>query len=240
MNSPAGFSGPAQPYGRPASMPHSPRMRRRRADTVAGVQVSLVPFTFAAILIVLLPGPDTLVVVRNMLFGGRRQGALTALGNLCGLAIWVCVATFGLAAALRASQVGYDVLRVVGAAYLMWLGVAALRSRGAGLDVTAERRRGLLGNGFSAGLLTNLLNPKVGVFFVSFLPGFIPHHHSIAAASLLLGTIFVVLTALYWIALLALAGKVTAWMDRPRVRRWLNMVTGMVLVGFGLRLATES
>lgn len=197
------------------------------------------PFTAAAVLIVLLPGPDTLVVVRNILFGGRRQGALTALGNVCGLAIWVCVATFGLAAALRASQVGYDVLRLVGATYLIWLGIAALRSRRAGLEVTPGRS-GLLGSGFSAGILTNLLNPKVGVFFVSFLPGFIPRHHGVAAASLLLGSIFLVLTAIYWIVLLVLAGKVTAWMNRPAVRRRLSVLTGVVLVGFGLRLATES
>jgi threonine/homoserine/homoserine lactone efflux protein len=203
------------------------------------VHAAVVPFTLAAVLIVLLPGPDTLVVVRNILFGGRRQGALTALGNVCGLAMWVCVATFGLAAALRASQVGYDVLRIGGATYLVWLGISALRSRRAGLEVTPGRR-GLLGDGFFAGLLTNLLNPKVGVFFISFLPGFIPHHHAIASASLLLGSIFLLLTALYWIVLLALAGRVTAWMNRPAVRRRLSLLTGLVLVGFGLRLATES
>ncbi len=118
------------------------------------MHAAVVPFTLAAIFIVLLPGPDTLVVVRNILFGGRRQGALTAMGNVCGLALWVCVATFGLAAALRASQMGYDVLRIAGATYLVWLGVAALRSRAAGLDVTPGRR-GLLGSGFSAGLFTN-------------------------------------------------------------------------------------
>ncbi|HEX4432896.1 MAG TPA: LysE family translocator [Frankiaceae bacterium] len=203
------------------------------------MHAAVLPFTLAAVLIVLLPGPDTLVVVRNILFGGRRQGALTALGNVCGLAIWVGLATFGLAAALRASQVGYDVLRIVGATYLIWLGISALRSRRAGLEVTPGRR-GLLGNGFFAGLFTNLLNPKVGVFFISFLPGFIPHHQGIAAASLLLGGIFLVLTALYWIVLLALAGKVTAWMNRPAVRQRLSVLTGLVLVGFGLRLATES
>jgi threonine/homoserine/homoserine lactone efflux protein len=209
---------------------------------VTFVHAAVLPFTAAAVLIVLLPGPDTLVVVRNILFGGRRQGALTALGNVCGLAIWVCVATFGLAAALRASQVGYDILRIVGATYLVWLGISALRSRSAGLQITPgpSRRRGLLGSGFSAGILTNLLNPKVGVFFVSFLPGFIPRHHGVAAASLLLGGIFLVLTAVYWVVLLALAGKVTAWMNRPTVRRRLSMITGVVLVGFGLRLATES
>jgi threonine/homoserine/homoserine lactone efflux protein len=206
------------------------------------VHADVLPFTLAAILIVLLPGPDTLVVLRNIIFGGRRQGALTAVGNLCGLALWVCVATFGLAAALRASEVGYDVLRIAGAIYLTWLGIGALRARNAGLSVTpgALSRRGLLGNGFAAGLLTNLLNPKVGVFFVSFLPGFIPAQHPIAGASLLLGTIFLALTALYWLVLLVLAGKVTAVMNRPTVRRRLNTVTGLVLVGFGLRLATES
>lgn len=203
------------------------------------MHAAVVPFTVAAVLIVLLPGPDTLMVVRNILFGGRRQGALTALGNVCGLAIWVGVATFGLAAALRASKVGYDVLRVAGASYLVWLGISALRSRRAGLDVTPGRR-GLLGSGFSAGLFTNLLNPKVGVFFVSFLPGFIPRHHPVAAMSLLLGAIFLVLTALYWVVLLVLAGKVTEWMNKPVVRRRLNLMTGLVLVGFGLRLATES
>ncbi len=209
------------------------------ADTVVIVHAAVVPFTLAAILIVLLPGPDTLVVVRNILFGGRRQGALTALGNVCGLAIWVCIATFGLAAALRASQLGSDILRIAGATYLVWLGVSAWRSRRAGIEITPSRR-GLLGHGFPAGILTNLLNPKVGVFFISFLPGFIPRHHGVAAASLLLGGIFLALTALYWVVLLALAGKVTAWMNKPAVRRRLSMITGLVLVGFGLRLATES
>ncbi|HEX4016883.1 MAG TPA: LysE family translocator [Frankiaceae bacterium] len=203
------------------------------------MHAAFLPFTAAAILIVLLPGPDTLVVVRNILFGGRRQGAMTALGNVCGLAIWVGVATFGLAAALRASQVGYDILRIVGATYLVWLGISALRTRRAGMEITPGRR-GLLGNGFSAGILTNLLNPKVGVFFVSFLPGFIPRQHGVAAASLLLGGIFLVLTAIYWVVLLALAGKVTAWLNRPAVRRRLSVITGVVLVGFGVRLATES
>src|SRR6201995_2313332 len=127
---------------------------RSGRDTVAGVHADVLPFTVGAILIVLLPGPDTLVVLRNIIFGGRRQGALTALGNLCGLAVWVAVATFGLAAALRASEVGYDVLRTAGAIYLTWLGIGALRSRNAGLTVTPGRR-GLLGRGFVAGLLTN-------------------------------------------------------------------------------------
>ena len=204
--------------------------------------VSLLAFTGAAALIVLLPGPDTLVVVRSILRGGRRQGILTALGNLCGLTVWVVSAVVGIAALLRASEVGYDALRVVGAGYLVFLGVQAWRSRGSVADVDeagVPARAGLLGTGFKAGVLTNLLNPKVGVFFVTFLPGFVPAGTSVPAMTALYGGIFVLLTAGYWLVLLGLAGKVTAWMNTPSVRRRLDTATAAVLVAFGIRLATE-
>ncbi|HEU4567276.1 MAG TPA: LysE family translocator [Marmoricola sp.] len=197
--------------------------------------VSLAAFTLAASLVVLLPGPDTLVVVRSIVRGGRHQGVLTALGNLCGLSIWVIAAALGLAAMLKASEIGYDVLRVVGAGYLVWLGVQAWRSRGQ----VELSHRSVLGTGFRAGILTNLLNPKVGVFFVAFLPGFIPKGDPVALESLLLGAIFVLLTAAYWVALLGIAGRVARWMSTPSVRRRIDAVTALVFVGFGLRLATE-
>jgi threonine/homoserine/homoserine lactone efflux protein len=202
------------------------------------VLVTVLAFVGAAILIVLLPGPDTLVVVRSILRGGRRQGTLTAVGNLCGLSVWVLAAAFGLAAMLEASEVGYAALRIVGACYLVLLGVQAWRSRGR-VDEPAEQRSSILGTGFRAGLLTNLFNPKVGVFFVTFLPGFVPDGASVLATTLLFGAIFIVLTALYWVLLLGLAGKVTAWMNTPAIRRRLDMATAAVLVAFGFRLATE-
>lgn len=201
--------------------------------------VAVVSFTLAAVLIVLLPGPDTLVVVRGVMHGGRRTGALTAIGNLCGLAVWVAVAALGLAAVLRASEIGYDVLRVAGAIYLGYLGVQAWRARGR-VDAVSKGRGGVLGTGYFAGLLTNLLNPKVGVFFVTFLPGFIPRGDAVGTTSLMFGAIFVLLTALYWIVLLGLAGRVTAWMNAPRIRKRLDMLTAAILVGFGARLVTES
>jgi threonine/homoserine/homoserine lactone efflux protein len=201
--------------------------------------VALASFTVAAALIVLLPGPDTLVVVRSIMRGGRRKGATTALGNLCGLTVWVCAAALGLAAVLRASELGYDILRIAGACYLLWLGVQAWRNRGR-IEEAPRGRGGLLGTGFLAGLLTNLLNPKVGVFFVTFLPGFVPRGDSVGLTSLLFGAIFVVLTAIYWVVLLGLAGTVTAWMSAPRIRRRLDTITAAILVGFGARLVTES
>jgi threonine/homoserine/homoserine lactone efflux protein len=205
------------------------------------VVLTYLAFTGAAALIVLLPGPDTLVVVRSLLRGGRRQGLLTATGNLCGLVIWVTSAVVGIAALLRASEIGYDVLRAAGACYLVWLGVQAWRSRGVVESDAAGQaaKGGILGIGFRAGILTNLLNPKVGVCFVTFLPGFVPADSSGALTTAEFGAIFVVLTALYWLLLVGLSGRVTAWMNVPTVRRRLDVATAAVLVAFGVRLATE-
>jgi threonine/homoserine/homoserine lactone efflux protein len=195
-------------------------------------------FTVAAALIILLPGPDTLVVVRSIIRGGRSRGLSTAAGILLGLTVWISAAALGLSTLLRASEVGYDVLRFAGAAYLVWLGVQTLRTRSA--DPAEHRGRGLGGTGFLTGLVTNLLNPKVGVFFVTFLPAFVPHGASVGPASVLFGAIFLVLTVVYFALLLTVAGQVTSWMSTPRVRRRVDAVTGTVLVGFGVKLALEA
>jgi threonine/homoserine/homoserine lactone efflux protein len=205
--------------------------------------LALGAFTIAAVLIILLPGPDTLVTIRSLVRGGRSAGSATAAGILVGLTIWVGFAALGLAAVLRASEVAYAVLRVVGACYLVWLGVQSLRAVRRPTPAAAPgdgRRRGLVGTGFSAGLVTNLLNPKVGVFFVTFLPGFVPSGYPVGGTSLIFGAVFIVLSVGYYVLLLALAGRVTGWMAMPRVRRRMDAVTGTVLVGFGVRLAVES
>jgi threonine/homoserine/homoserine lactone efflux protein len=196
--------------------------------------VSLAEFALAATLIVLLPGPDTLVVVRNLIQGGRRRAVLTVLGVLSGLTVWVVTAALGLSALLRASHDAYIGLRIAGAVYLVFLGVRSLRPRGA-----TPARRHLFGTGYTAGLLTDLLNPKVGVFFVTFLPGFVPKGYSVGWISLLLGSIFVLLTATYFAVLIAAAGPVARWMETARLRRWMDRCTGVVLIGFGLRLVLE-
>jgi threonine/homoserine/homoserine lactone efflux protein len=196
---------------------------------------SLATFTLAAVLVVLLPGPDTLVVVRNLVRGGRGTAVRTVLGVLSGLTVWVVTAVLGLSAVLRASHDAYIGLRVVGACYLVYLGAQSLWTH---REKDVERRR-ILGTGYTAGLLTDLLNPKVGVFFVTFLPGFVPHGYSVAWTSLLFGAIFVGLTAAYFAILVWAAGPVTRWMSSQRVRRRMDRCTGVVLIGFGLRLALE-
>lgn len=215
--------------------------------------VALVSFTLASILIVLLPGPDSLVVVRGLVRGGRRGGASTAAGVLCGLVVWVAAATLGLSALLQASEVGYDVLKVAGACYLIWIGVRSLLSiRRTAAEVAVEgdgpmapapmlTGRSPGGSGFAAGFLTDVLNPKVGVFFVSFMPGFVPDGgYSVGWTTLAFGAIFTVLTAVYFLCLIAVSGTVASWMRTPHIRRRLDALTGLVLVGFGVRLATEA
>jgi threonine/homoserine/homoserine lactone efflux protein len=220
-------------------------------------------FAAASTLIVLAPGPDTLVVVRNLVRGGRRRAVTTVFGVLTGLFLWMLAAVVGLAAVLRASETGYDVLKIAGACYLLWLAVESFRSRTAPAsggaapagsdpalvsgDPAAEpataaptRRGGLLGSGYISGLATNLLNPKVGVFFIAFLPGFVPHGADVPMTSLLLGSIFILEGMLYFAILIALADRVVGWMTRPRTRRWLDRAAGVVFVGFSIRLATET
>jgi threonine/homoserine/homoserine lactone efflux protein len=206
--------------------------------------VALLTFSLAAFLVVLLPGPDTLVVLRSLLRAGKASASRTVLGVLTGLTVWALAASVGLAALLHASHDAYLALRIVGAVYLCALGVQALRSRGAGgaldhLDEAAPRRRGLLGTGYGAGLATDLLNPKVGVFFVTFLPAFVPHGKPVGLVSLLFGAIFVAETAAYFALLLGAADRVVAALRVPRLRKRLDRATGLVLIGFGVRLATE-
>lgn len=201
--------------------------------------LSLGAFTAAAVLIVLLPGPDTLVVLRNLVRSGRRTAIRTVLGVLTGLSVWVVTAALGLSAVLRASDDAYLALRIAGAIYLLWLGISSLRSRGAAAPERPARRRSLIGSGYSAGLATDLLNPKVGVFFVTFLPGFVPSGFSVGWMSLVLGAIFLALTALYFAVLIAASGRVTHWMSAVHIRKRLDRITGLVLIGFGLKLVAE-
>ncbi|AUN40682.1 LysE family translocator [Tsukamurella tyrosinosolvens] len=205
--------------------------------------VALLSFAAASTLLVVLPGPDTLVVVRGVVQGGRGAGLRTSLGVLSGLVVWVVAAVLGLSAMLKASEYGYTALKVLGAAYLISMGVQSLRAvvRGSALGdepappVESSWRTG----GFTAGFLTDMLNPKIGVLFVSLLPGFVPSGYSVTWTTLALGGVYIALTAVYCGVLIAAAGTVTRWMRTPRTRRMLDGVAGVALIGFGAKLVTE-
>jgi threonine/homoserine/homoserine lactone efflux protein len=220
------------------------------------VTTALLGFALAATLVILAPGPDFMLVMRNTVRGGRRAGWVTACGTLSGLTVWALAAALGLSALLRVSHVGYDILRFCSASYLIWLGVTSLvhfRRRKstaepvAQADGSAPAVPGLTGPGaarprraYLNGLLSNLFNPKISVFFMAFLPAFVPARVSAAEFSLVLGIWFIAETGL-WLAVVAwLADRGVRWLRRPTVQRWIERVTGIVLIGFGLRLATES
>jgi len=200
------------------------------------VQVALLPFLALSSLLIVVPGPDTAVVTKNALLGGRHGGLLTSLGVTVGLLVWTLTASIGLAALLRASEAAFLVVKLVGALYLLFLGVQLLRGhdrvRGTG------RASASGGKAFRQGLLSDLSNPKIAVFFTSFLPQFV-HGEAVFLPFLFLGVLFAALT-LAWLAVYAvLVGASTALINRPSVRRALDRVTGVVLIAFGIRLASE-
>jgi len=213
------------------------------------VTTALLGFALAATLLILAPGPDFMLVMRNTVRGGRRAGWVTACGTLSGLTVWALAAALGLSALLRVSHVAYDVLRFCGAAYLIWLGVTSLGNfrrqgtdrAGPAPDIAAlGQAPSRPGRAYLNGMLSNLLNPKISVFFMAFLPAFVPAGASASQFSLVLGAWFIAETGL-WLAVVAwLADRGVRWLRRPRVQRWLERITGIVLIGFGLRLATES
>ena len=208
-------------------------------------------FAIASTLLILAPGPDSLLVLRNTVRHGRRAGWVTASGTLSGLLAWAVTAAFGLSALLRASQLGYDVLRLAGAGYLIWLGVSSLGPShrtharpGAGLDPAAPAShapgRAGWGRVYLNGLLSNLFNPKIGVFFIAFLPGFIPAGAPTPLLPLVLGAWFIAETGAWLTALAWLAARGAGWLRRSAVQRWLERATGAALIGFGVRLAVSA
>jgi threonine/homoserine/homoserine lactone efflux protein len=203
------------------------------------VRVELLPFLALSILLIVIPGPDTAVVTKNALLGGRRSGLLASVGVSLGLTVWTIAAAFGIAALLRASAVGFLALKLAGAAYLIWIGVQMLRARG--LPAPSEGRRGA-GTGLRSlrqGLLSDLGNPKIAVFFTSFLPQFVRGDGSAFASLLFLGVIFAALTLAWLTAYSLMVGHASGLLRRPAVRRVLDRLTGVILIGFGIRLALE-
>jgi threonine/homoserine/homoserine lactone efflux protein len=196
---------------------------------------SLVAFVGIAAVVIVTPGPDTALTIRNSLAGGRRAGVLTALGVSTGQACWTAAASAGVAALLVASEPVFRALRLVGAAYLVWLGAQALWSAWSG--VRRHERPGPRRTApFRQGLLSNLANPKMAVFFTSLLPQF----GSASFGALLgLGLLFCTMT-LAWLAAYAFAvARAGDVLRRSNVRRAVDAVTGTVLVAFGARLAAE-
>jgi threonine/homoserine/homoserine lactone efflux protein len=201
--------------------------------------VSLLTFAAAAGVLTLTPGIDTAMVLRASAAEGPRGGAAAAAGICLGLLVWGVGAAFGLTALVAASRLGFAVVKWAGAAYLAYLGTKLLlKPRSALLGAAAADAPGGRWTGaFRRGLLSNLLNPKVGVFYITFLPQFIPHGYSVAAITLLLAGVHVLLSLTWLSIVVALTVPLGRFLRRPAVVRTLDRLTGAVFVGFGVGLA---
>ncbi len=186
-------------------------------------------FVGISAVVICTPGPDTALIVRNTLLGGRLNGVRTAGGILTGIAVWTIAASAGIAAVIAASHPVFLALRVGGAAYLVWLGVQTLRGR------RTETVTPRPGGGYRQGLLSNLGNPKIAVFFTSLLPQFGTGFGQLIA----LGLLFCAMGAAWLTAYAVVVARARRLMVRTRVRRAIDAVSGAALVGFGIRLAAE-
>jgi threonine/homoserine/homoserine lactone efflux protein len=203
------------------------------------VLAELAAFLAVSAVVIVTPGQDTALTIRNTLLGGRRSGVFTALGVSSGQACWTVAASAGLAALLQASEPAFLALKLAGAAYLIYLGAqalaAALRRQPSRQHLTSSAPALRSVVAYRQGLVSNLGNPKMAVFFTSLLPQF----GSSFAALVGLGLLFCALTLAWLAAYAVVVARAGDFLRRSRVRRTVEGVTGAVLDALGLRLAAE-
>ncbi|WP_030775676.1 LysE family translocator [Streptomyces sp. NRRL S-920] len=191
-------------------------------------------------LLTVVPGPDMAVVTRRAVSSGWRDGLRTVGGITAGLLVWGVLTVAGLAAVLAASAVAYTAVKLLGAAYLVFLGIQALvRSRkGAPPSAAVPGAAADGGSPWRTGLVSNVLNPKIAVFYTGLLPTLTPHSLPSHLGMALLVLLHAALTLVWLGGYVMVLAKARAFFDRPAVRRALDRVTGVVLIGFGLKVAT--
>ncbi|NVZ83487.1 LysE family translocator [Pseudomonas yamanorum] len=197
---------------------------------------NLLAFTFAATLLTLTPGLDTALVLRTATVEGKQQALRATLGINAGCLLWGAAVAFGLGALIAVSEVAFNVLKYCGAAYLAWLGLNMLvRPRRSLASVEADGKPGA--NWFLKGMLGNVLNPKVGIFYVSFLPQFIPQGYSLVGWTFGLVSIHVLISLVWSLILIGATQPLAGVLRREKVIQWMDRTTGMIFVLFAARLA---
>lgn len=198
---------------------------------------AFVAFCFAALALAVVPGPTVTVIIANSLRFGAKAGLLNVAGTIAAGLVWLSLATLGLGAAIRVMGVWFDVLRYAGAAYLVWLGVKLLLSRGTALDTTTGANRG--GHGFFwQGFVVLLSNPKVLVLFGMLIPPFLGTNGDVERGTLLLGGTFILIAALTDTFYALLAGQAGSWMSRSRIRV-VEVFSGSFLAAAGVWMALK-
>ncbi|MFF0311784.1 LysE family translocator [Streptosporangium sp. NPDC004379] len=209
----------------------------------------LLAFIGSCFVVAMVPGASTAIILRQTLRAGRARGLAAAVGNETGILLWALAAAFGLSALVVASEVAYDVMRAAGAAVLLLMGAQSLwnarrrregRDGGGGGEGPVGESGGGLRRSYLLGLSTCLANPKAAVFAMSFLPQFVPYGADVPLTLTMLAVVWVLVDTVWYGLFIWMVGRARLVFGRPAVRRRLEALSGVVLIGFGLRLVTES
>ncbi|UOQ91914.1 LysE family translocator [Halobacillus shinanisalinarum] len=200
-------------------------------------------FVLMCIFLIILPGPDIAIVTKNTLTVGRIGGLKTALGICCAILIHTSAAVLGLSAIIMKSALLFSVFKYVGAVYLIYLGVKTLwylRKKEEAASVEMNTKSQFKNTScFKQGFLTNILNPKVAVFFLTFFPQFVDSGSNTFLPFLIMGITFTVLTAIWFLLYVYLINQISAFMKEPKAQYIIEGITGTILIGFGIKLALE-
>ncbi|HEY4131539.1 MAG TPA: LysE family translocator [Gemmatimonadaceae bacterium] len=209
--------------------------------SIADVDPRVYAFIGVAGILTILPGADMALVTRNVLAVGRRRTMFTIFGIQIGCIFHATASALGLSAILATSATAFNVVKAIGAAYLVWIGIQSIRTAGvpATTTTTAPTPKARIGSPFVQGFLTNILNPKVAVFYLTFLPQFISPGEPVLRRSLLLASIHIAMGLVWLTAYAWFVDRLGAVLTRPRVKASLERVTGGLLIALGARLAWE-
>ena len=200
---------------------------------------SLIAFVAAAALLTITPGPDSALILRTAAVEGRTTAVAAGVGILLGCLVWAVAAALGLGALLAASEAAYTALKWIGAAYLCWLGARLLLDPRQSFSPDAAQAAPARQGWFARGLLTNLLNPKVGLFYASFLPQFIPADAPVGIWTAGLGAVHALVGMIWFTGMIAATAPIAGFLRRASVVRWIDRLTGGLFIAFGVRLALE-
>jgi threonine/homoserine/homoserine lactone efflux protein len=200
----------------------------------------LFSFLVAALVMVALPGPDQALITRNALIVGPTAARRTMLGGACGLSVHATAAALGISALLATSAAAFTTLKLAGIGYLIFLALRMLTSTGAALDPSHQRERTGPRHPFAQGLLSNALNPKVALFFLTFLPQFLPAHHAALPRALALSGTFALIYLAWFSALIRLVVRLGRALRTPRIQHRLERLTACALLAFAVRLGTSA
>ncbi len=200
-------------------------------------------FTFIvlSLFVVMSPGIDTALITKRTLSAGKSDGFKMALGITAGALVHTFAAAFGLSAVLMQSAVAFEIVKYIGAAYLIYLGVSSFISKGKNKEQMVENQNETptKGSAFKQGFFSNVLNPKVAIFFLTFLPQFVNTPSQATKQLIMMGITYTLLSIVWFVVYVIFINYLRKWLMTPNVQNMMEKATGIVLIGFGLNLALE-